>query len=148
MVTIRLERNIVTPDKKPSASEDFSTKFSRRVKKATSVVTSSPATPVTYIFKYGDGLAHIPKMRCSSRENKPVVISISFSALLPLFAYVLFISPLLVSSTRAPPLFDSGHLSCFPLIHGVTGNLPDCLRPMAASTIDRTPPATAASASQ
>jgi hypothetical protein len=28
MVTIRLERNAMTPDKKPSAAENFSTKFS------------------------------------------------------------------------------------------------------------------------
>jgi hypothetical protein len=34
-------------DKKPSAVEDFSAKFSRRVKNATPVATSSPVTPVT-----------------------------------------------------------------------------------------------------
>jgi hypothetical protein len=32
MVTIRSERNAMTPDKKPSAAEKFSTKFSRCVK--------------------------------------------------------------------------------------------------------------------
>jgi hypothetical protein len=47
MVTTRLERNAMTPDKKPSAAENFSTKFSRCVKKATPVVTSSPVTQVT-----------------------------------------------------------------------------------------------------
>jgi hypothetical protein len=35
MVTIRQERNAMTPDKKPSAAKNFSTKFSRRVKNAT-----------------------------------------------------------------------------------------------------------------
>jgi hypothetical protein len=40
-------RNAMTPDKKPNAAENFSPKFSRRVKKATSAVTSSPVTPVT-----------------------------------------------------------------------------------------------------
>jgi hypothetical protein len=34
-------------------------------------------------------------------------------------------SPPYVSFTRAPPIFDSAHLSCFPLLHGVTGNLPN-----------------------
>jgi hypothetical protein len=45
MVTIRPERNAMTPDKKPSAVEDFSTKFSRCVKNATPVATRSPITP-------------------------------------------------------------------------------------------------------
>jgi hypothetical protein len=35
MVTIRLERNGMTPDKKPSAAKIFFMKFSRRVKNAT-----------------------------------------------------------------------------------------------------------------
>jgi hypothetical protein len=42
MVTIRPERNAMTLDKKPSADENFSTKFSRRVKNATPVATRSP----------------------------------------------------------------------------------------------------------
>jgi hypothetical protein len=42
MVTIKLERNVMRPDKKPSATENFSTKFSRRVKNATPVATRSP----------------------------------------------------------------------------------------------------------
>jgi hypothetical protein len=45
MVMIRLERNAMTPDKNPSVVENFSTKFSRRVKNATPVVTRSPVTP-------------------------------------------------------------------------------------------------------
>jgi hypothetical protein len=35
----------MTPDKKPSAVENFSTKSSRRVKNATPTATSSPVTP-------------------------------------------------------------------------------------------------------
>jgi hypothetical protein len=46
MVTIRPERNAMTPDKKPSAPENFSTKFSRRVKNVTPVATRSPVAPV------------------------------------------------------------------------------------------------------
>jgi hypothetical protein len=42
MVTIRLERNAMTPDKKPSTAENFSTKFSRHVKNATLDGTRSP----------------------------------------------------------------------------------------------------------
>jgi hypothetical protein len=42
MVTIRPERNATTPNKKPSATENFSTKFPRRVKNATLVATRSP----------------------------------------------------------------------------------------------------------
>jgi hypothetical protein len=38
---------VMTLDTKPSAVENSSTKFSRRIKNATSVVTSSPVTPVT-----------------------------------------------------------------------------------------------------
>jgi hypothetical protein len=45
MVMIRPERNDMTPDKNPSAAENFSTKFSRRVKNATPVVTRSPVAP-------------------------------------------------------------------------------------------------------
>jgi hypothetical protein len=41
MVTIRLERNAMTPDKKPSGAEKFSTKFSQRVKNVTPVATRS-----------------------------------------------------------------------------------------------------------
>jgi hypothetical protein len=46
MVMIRLERNAMTPDKKPSVAEIFLMKFSRRVKNATPAATSSPVTPV------------------------------------------------------------------------------------------------------
>jgi hypothetical protein len=45
MVTIGSERNAMTPDKKPSAVEDFFMKFSRRVKNATPVATRSPVAP-------------------------------------------------------------------------------------------------------
>jgi hypothetical protein len=45
MVTIRPERNSMTPDTKPSAAENFFMKFSRRVKNATPVATRSPVTP-------------------------------------------------------------------------------------------------------
>jgi hypothetical protein len=45
MVMIKLERNAMIPEKKPSATENFSMKFSWRIKKATSVVTRSPVTP-------------------------------------------------------------------------------------------------------
>jgi hypothetical protein len=41
MVTIRPERNAMTPDKKPSTTENFSMKFSRRIKNATPVATRS-----------------------------------------------------------------------------------------------------------
>jgi hypothetical protein len=47
MVTIRLERNAMTPDKKPSAVENVSMKFSRHVKNATLAATSSPVAPMT-----------------------------------------------------------------------------------------------------
>jgi hypothetical protein len=47
MVTIRLERNAMTPDKKPSAAENFSMKFFRRIKNATPTATSSPVASVT-----------------------------------------------------------------------------------------------------
>jgi hypothetical protein len=46
MVMIRRQRNAMTPDKKPSAAENFSTKFSQRVKNATLVETRSPVAPV------------------------------------------------------------------------------------------------------
>jgi hypothetical protein len=39
--------NAITPDKEPSAAENFSAKSTLRVKDATSAVTSSPVTPVT-----------------------------------------------------------------------------------------------------
>jgi hypothetical protein len=47
MITIRLERNAMTPDKKPSATDDFSMKFSQHVKNATPASTSSLVTPTT-----------------------------------------------------------------------------------------------------
>jgi hypothetical protein len=46
MVTIRPKRNAMALDKKSSAAENFSTKFSRRVKNATPVATRSPIAPV------------------------------------------------------------------------------------------------------
>jgi hypothetical protein len=42
MITIRLERNAMTPDKKPNAAENFSTKFSQHIKNATPVAIRSP----------------------------------------------------------------------------------------------------------
>jgi hypothetical protein len=45
MVMIRLERNAMTPDKKPTTAENFSTKFSRCVKNTTPVATRSPVAP-------------------------------------------------------------------------------------------------------
>jgi hypothetical protein len=45
MVTIRPERNVLTPDKKPNAAENFSTKISQCVKNAIPVMTRSPVTP-------------------------------------------------------------------------------------------------------
>jgi hypothetical protein len=47
MVMSRLERNAMTPDKKPSAIEDFSMKISRCVKNVMHVVTSSLVAPAT-----------------------------------------------------------------------------------------------------
>jgi hypothetical protein len=41
MGTIRPERNAMTPDKKPSAAEKFSLKFSQPIKNATTVATRS-----------------------------------------------------------------------------------------------------------
>jgi hypothetical protein len=51
MVTIRPERNAMTPDKKPSVVENFSTKFSQRIKNATLVATRSPVAPANYSSK-------------------------------------------------------------------------------------------------
>jgi hypothetical protein len=45
MVMIRSKRNAMTLDKKPSTAKNFSMKFSRRVKNATSVATRSLVTP-------------------------------------------------------------------------------------------------------
>jgi hypothetical protein len=45
-VTIKLEKNAMTPDKKPNTAENFSMKFSRCIKNATSVATRSPVAPV------------------------------------------------------------------------------------------------------
>jgi hypothetical protein len=42
MATIRSERNAMTPDKKSSAAENFSTIFSQHIKNATPVATRSP----------------------------------------------------------------------------------------------------------
>jgi hypothetical protein len=46
MATIRLEKNAMTPDKKPSAAKNFSMKFFRRIKNVTPIVTRSPVAPV------------------------------------------------------------------------------------------------------
>jgi hypothetical protein len=46
MVTIKPERNAMTPDEKPSTAENFSMKFSRRIKNVTPVVTRSLVTLV------------------------------------------------------------------------------------------------------
>jgi hypothetical protein len=46
MVTIKPERNAMTPNKKPSVVKNFSIKFSQRVKNATPVVTRSPVAPM------------------------------------------------------------------------------------------------------
>jgi hypothetical protein len=43
----RRSQNAMTPDKKPSAAENFTMKFSRHVKNVMSAVTSSPVTPTT-----------------------------------------------------------------------------------------------------
>jgi hypothetical protein len=45
MVTIRPQRNAMTADQKLSTSNNFSTKFSQRVKNATPVATRSPVAP-------------------------------------------------------------------------------------------------------
>jgi hypothetical protein len=44
MVTIRPQRNAMTPNKKPIIAKNFSMKFSRRVKSATTVKTRSLVT--------------------------------------------------------------------------------------------------------
>jgi hypothetical protein len=49
-------------DKKPTAAKNFSAKFSRRIKNAMPIVTCSLVTPATQMFRYGYGLAHIPKI--------------------------------------------------------------------------------------
>jgi hypothetical protein len=54
--------NGMTPDKEPSATENFSAKSTRCGKDATSAATNSSVTLVTKIFRYGDGLAHRSKM--------------------------------------------------------------------------------------
>jgi hypothetical protein len=46
MIMIRPEKNAMTPNKKPSAAENFSTKFSRHVKNATPVARRSPVALV------------------------------------------------------------------------------------------------------
>jgi hypothetical protein len=45
--SFELERNAMTLDKKPSAAENFSMKFSRHVKNATPTATNSPVASVT-----------------------------------------------------------------------------------------------------
>jgi hypothetical protein len=40
-------KDAMTPDKEPSAAENFSAKSTRRIKDATSAVTSSPVAPAT-----------------------------------------------------------------------------------------------------
>jgi hypothetical protein len=40
-------RNAMTPDKEPSAAENFSAQSTRHVKDATSAMISSPVTPAT-----------------------------------------------------------------------------------------------------
>jgi hypothetical protein len=52
---IRPERNAMTPDKKPSTTENFSTKFSLHVKNATPVATRSLVAPD--LQRYGDSVA-------------------------------------------------------------------------------------------
>jgi hypothetical protein len=46
MVTIRPERTAMRPDKKPSTTVNFFTKFSQCVKNATPIATRSPVAPV------------------------------------------------------------------------------------------------------
>jgi hypothetical protein len=41
------KKDAMTPDKEPSATENFSVKSTRRVKDATSATTSSPVAPAT-----------------------------------------------------------------------------------------------------
>jgi hypothetical protein len=47
MVMIKLERNAMTPDKKPSAAKNFLPKFSRRIRSTMSAVIGSLVPPVT-----------------------------------------------------------------------------------------------------
>jgi hypothetical protein len=75
MVTIRPERDAMSPNKKFSAAENFSTKFSRRVKNATPVATRSLAALANQSSK-------VWRQSCSQTINvkvspggKPVVIS-------------------------------------------------------------------------
>jgi hypothetical protein len=56
------KKDAITPDKEPSAVENFSVKSTRHIKDATSVVTSSLVALATEIFRYGDGLTHRHKM--------------------------------------------------------------------------------------
>jgi hypothetical protein len=46
LVTKQRPQNVMTPDKKPSAAEKFSPKFSRCIKNATPAVTNSLVMPV------------------------------------------------------------------------------------------------------
>jgi hypothetical protein len=45
MVTIRLERNAMTSDKKPGAAKNLTMKFSRHIMNANRVATRSPVVP-------------------------------------------------------------------------------------------------------
>jgi hypothetical protein len=45
IVTIRPERNAMTPDNMPNTVKNFSIKFYRRVKNATPIATRSPVAP-------------------------------------------------------------------------------------------------------
>jgi hypothetical protein len=45
MVTIRPERNAMTPDKKPNTTKNFSMKFYGRIMNATPLVRRSPVAP-------------------------------------------------------------------------------------------------------
>jgi hypothetical protein len=57
MVTIRPETNAMTPDKKPSATENFSIKISRRVKNATRLQQDLQSHRQINLQRYGDSLA-------------------------------------------------------------------------------------------
>jgi hypothetical protein len=58
----RRPHNAMTPDKKPSVADNFSIKFSQRVKNATPTATSSLVALVIESFRYGDSLDNRPKM--------------------------------------------------------------------------------------
>jgi hypothetical protein len=59
MVTIRPERNAMTPDKKPSAAEHLSTKFSRCVKNATPRLRQDlQSHQRSNLQRYGDRSSH------------------------------------------------------------------------------------------